>query len=109
MIKVRCSTGFTVTEYFGGFGLREAVDFQVSSIDADKSFGVQLRNDETIPEDRVIHLQVATLYTSIYGERRIRVFNMAYQVAKSLNQYFKACIAENYVQYFLRQKLARIH
>ena len=26
-IKVRCSTGFTVTEYFGSFGRREAIDF----------------------------------------------------------------------------------
>ena len=39
MVKARVSTGFTVTEYFGGFGLKEAVDFQLSSIDADKSFG----------------------------------------------------------------------
>jgi len=37
-VRVRASTGLTVTEYFGGFGLREAVDFQLSSIDADKSF-----------------------------------------------------------------------
>ncbi len=39
MIKARCSPGFSVTEYYGGFGVVESVDFTLSSIDADKSFG----------------------------------------------------------------------
>jgi protein transport protein SEC24 len=45
MIKARCSTGFSVVEYFGGFGYRESVDLQLPSIDADKTFGITLRND----------------------------------------------------------------
>ena len=53
---MRCSKGFTVTEYFGGFGIRESVDFELSSIDADKSFGFVLRNDETISEGRSIYV-----------------------------------------------------
>jgi len=56
MIKARCSTGFTVTEYFGGFGLRESVELHLASLDADKSFGLQLRNDETFTDDRLIHV-----------------------------------------------------
>jgi protein transport protein SEC24 len=44
-IKARCSTGFTVTQYFGSFGLHESVDFHLSSIHSDKSFGFTLRND----------------------------------------------------------------
>lgn len=108
-VKARCSTGFSVTEYFGSFGVREAVDFELSSIDADKSFGFTLRNDETLEEGKTVYVQVAVMYTTIYSERRIRVFNMAFQVVKNLNQYFKACVVENWTQYFLRQKLARLH
>jgi len=77
-IKVRCSKGFTVTEYFGGFGVKEAVDFELSAIDADKTFGFQLRNDETIPEGKIVYVQIAMLYTNLYGERKIRLFNMAF-------------------------------
>ncbi len=51
MIKARCSKGMSVTEYFGGFGLRESVELQLASLDADKTFGFTLRNDEKIPED----------------------------------------------------------
>ena len=67
-----------MTEYFGSFGVREAVDFELASIDADKSFGFTLRNDETLPEGKMVYVQVAMLYTNIYSERRIRVFNMGF-------------------------------
>ena len=56
MVKARCSTGFSVTEYFGGFGLREASEFKLSSIDADKSFGFLLRNDDKFAEDKTVHV-----------------------------------------------------
>ena len=49
-IKARCSTGLTVTDYFGSFGFKEAVDFKLSSIDADKSFCFSLRNDSKFTE-----------------------------------------------------------
>lgn len=44
-IKLRCSKGFSVTEYFGGFGSRNSVELHLPSIDADKTFGIKLRND----------------------------------------------------------------
>ena len=55
-VKARCSTGYTVTEYFGSFGSRDAVDFELSSIDADKSFGFTLRNDTTLPSGDNMHV-----------------------------------------------------
>jgi protein transport protein SEC24 len=48
------------------------------------------------------------LYTNIFGETRIRVFNMAYEVETNLHQYLKMAVAENYVQYFLKEKLVRV-
>ena len=55
-IKARCSKGLSVTEYFGGFGALETTEFQLSSIDADKSFGFSLRNDETFAENRQLFI-----------------------------------------------------
>ena len=107
-IKARCSKGFSVTEYFGGFGVKEATAIMLSSIDADKSFGFSLRNDETFEEGKIVYVQIAMLYSDVYGERRIRIFNQSFLVVKSLNQYFKSTVVENYAQYFLRQKLARL-
>lgn len=49
------------------------------------------------------------LYTTIFGETRIRVFNMAYTVMANLHQYLKMAVVENYVHYFLKHQLARTH
>lgn len=48
------------------------------------------------------------LYTNVFGERRIRVFNHSFQVVKSLNAYFKSTVVESYAQYLLRSQLARL-
>ena len=74
-VKARCSKGLSVIEYFGGFGALDTTEFSLSSIDADKSFGLTLRNDETFEENKTVFVQIAMVYTNAYGERRIRIFN----------------------------------
>mmetsp|Transcript_3688 Transcript_3688/g.6280 ORF Transcript_3688/g.6280 Transcript_3688/m.6280 type:complete len:345 (+) Transcript_3688:801-1835(+) len=107
-IKARCSKGLSVTEYFGGFGLRELADFQLASLDSDKTFGFTLRNDKSLNESKAVHVQVAVLYVNVFGETRLRILNQSFQVIKPINQYFKQCAAETFCQYLLMQKLARI-
>jgi hypothetical protein len=46
IVKARTSTGFSITEYFGGFNFKETVDFELSAIDSDKTVAFILRNDE---------------------------------------------------------------
>ena len=53
IIKARTSTGFSITEYFGGFVYKETVDFELSAIDADKTISFVLRNDEKMKEDKL--------------------------------------------------------
>jgi len=50
VMKARTSSGFTVTEYFGGFTFKETVDFELSAIDADKGLAFILRNDDKLKE-----------------------------------------------------------
>ena len=50
VIKARCNTGFSVTEYFGGFLCKEMVDFELAAIDSDKTFSFLLRNDDRMKE-----------------------------------------------------------
>lgn len=51
VIKARCSTGFTVTEYFGGFLFKEQSDFELSAIDSDKCVSFVIRNDEKMKDN----------------------------------------------------------
>ena len=107
-IKARCTTGFSVVEYFGGFGHVESTQFTLSSMNSDQSFGFTLRNDKKLQENDVVHVQIAMLYTSMYQENRLRIFNVSFKVIDNLNKYFKSCTVESYVNYFLKQKLSKI-
>ena len=62
VIKARCSTGFSVTEYFGGFLYKETSDFELSAIDSDKSLSFIIRNDEKMKENSFAFVQFAMLY-----------------------------------------------
>lgn len=74
-IKARTNSGYSVIEYFGGFGVKETVDFDMSAIDSDKFVGFLVRCDEKQKEDAICHIQFAMMYTTLFGDKRIRVFN----------------------------------
>lgn len=48
------------------------------------------------------------LYTTIWGERRIRVFNMNLQIVKTLNGYFKTADVETLSQFIIRREATKI-
>jgi hypothetical protein len=54
--------------------------------------GFIIRNDEKLKEDpnAQAYVQFAMMYSTQFGERRIRVFNYNLLVAKNLSSYYKA-------------------
>lgn len=108
IIKARTSTGFSVTEYFGAFGYKETVDFELSALDSDKTVSFILRNDEKLKEDKAASVQFAFLYATQFGDRRIRVFNMSLPVAKNMNSYFKATDVETLSMFILKRDLSKV-
>lgn len=63
-IKARTSTGLSVIEYFGGFGVKEIADFELAAIDCDKTVGIVIRNDEKLKEDSMAYIQFAMMYST---------------------------------------------
>ena len=45
-----------MTEYFGGFGVKDLADFELSAIDSDKSIGFLLRSDDKLKEDQFAYV-----------------------------------------------------
>jgi hypothetical protein len=48
------------------------------------------------------------MYSTQFGERRIRIFNYALSVAKSLNAYYKAADCETLSEFMIKKEVARI-
>jgi len=74
-VRARTSTGFSVIEYFGSFQQKEVIDFELSSIDSDKTISFVLRNDDRLKEGQNAYIQFAMLYSTPFGDKRIRIFN----------------------------------
>lgn len=95
-VKARSSVGTSVVEYLGsGFLSYKLADFKIASLDADSTFTVLLRNDSKLAEGDTVHLQFAMLYTDgVTAERKIRVLNYCWKVAKNLYNFIKSADAD---------------
>jgi len=52
---------------------------------------VEVKHDDKLPEDLMAYVQVALLYTSISGQRKLRLHNLALPVSSTLADLFKSC------------------
>ena len=89
MMKARVRTGYTVSNYYGGFGARNVDQVSLSCFDADQTIGVSLRADEKMKAETKVTIQFAILFTDVMGVRKIRVLNYTLPVAANISNYYR--------------------
>lgn len=90
LLKVRCSNGLQVSNYFGNFTQHTfGADLEFGVIDADKAFGVVFSHDGRLDPKLDAHFQSALLYTTASGERRIRCSNVVASVSEGAMESMK--------------------
>lgn len=82
------------------------IDLVFGVLDADKTVTVRLEHTHSLHERELAHVQVATLYTSVEGERRVRVCNLALQVVSLAAGVFRYADIEAVVTCLLREGIA---
>lgn len=109
LLKVRCSNGLQVSNYFGNFTQHTfGADIELGSIDADKSFGVSFSYDGKLDPRLDAHFQSALLYTTATGERRIRCTNTVASVTEGTQAAMKLVDQDAVVTLFAKQAAAQI-
>ncbi|PKS11189.1 hypothetical protein jhhlp_002950 [Lomentospora prolificans] len=90
LMKVRCSTGLQVAEYFGNFIQHSfGADLEIGVIDADKAIGVKFSYDGKLDPKLDAHFQSALLYTTADGQRRVRCTNVIASVSENTRDCMK--------------------
>ncbi|KAF9427642.1 COPII coat Sec23p-Sfb3p heterodimer component [Podila epigama] len=89
LMRVRCSAGLRITEHFGNFHMKNSTDLELAGIDSEKAFGVLVKHDGKLDEKTEASFQVALLYTTADGFRRVRVHNFSTPVASLLGNVFR--------------------
>ncbi|KMZ62821.1 Protein transport protein Sec24-like [Zostera marina] len=103
IMRVRCSQGLQVQEYIGNFCKRVPTDIDLPGIDSDKTIMVTFKHDNKFQEGAECAFQCALLYTTVYGQRRIRVTNLSLQCTSNLTNIFRTADLDSQFAIYLKQ------
>ncbi|GAB2234596.1 hypothetical protein Droror1_Dr00003853 [Drosera rotundifolia] len=103
VMHVRCSQGLQVQEYSGNYCKRIPTDVDLPGIDCDKTIMVTLKHDDKLQDGAEYAFQCALLYTTIYGQRRIRVITLSLSCTSTLHNLFRTADLDTQFTCFLKQ------
>ncbi|KAJ4952663.1 hypothetical protein NE237_029495 [Protea cynaroides] len=102
VMRVRCSQGLQVQEYSGNYCKRIPTDVDLPGIDCDKTIMVTLKHDDKFQEGSECAFQCALLYTTVYGQRRIRVTTLSLSCTTLLSNLFRSADLDTQFACFLK-------
>ncbi|XP_075653897.1 protein transport protein SEC24 C-like [Castanea sativa] len=108
VMRVRCSQGIQVQDYHGNFCKRIPTDVDLPGIDCDKTIMVSLKHDDKLQDGSECAFQCALLYTTVYGQRRIRVTTLSLPCTNMLSNLFRSADLDTQFACFLKQAASKI-
>ncbi|XP_062850215.1 protein transport protein Sec24D [Trichomycterus rosablanca] len=102
IMRVRTSTGFRATEFFGSFHMNNTTDVEMPAVDCDKTVTVEFKHDDTLNEETGALIQCALLYTSVSGQRRLRIHNLSLNCSSQLSELYKSCETDALINFFAK-------
>lgn len=107
-MRVRTSTGISPVAYIGNFNNAVGSNLEMSAVNTSSNFVVQMKYDDKLPENELVVVQFAMIYTSICGERRVRVHNLALSTCTVLNDLYKSACCDTLVNVLLRDAVEKL-
>ncbi|XP_053317402.1 protein transport protein Sec24D isoform X2 [Spea bombifrons] len=102
IMRVRTSTGFRPTDFFGGIFMNNTTDVEMAAVDCDKAVTVEFKHDDKLSEDTGALIQCALLYTTINGQRRLLVHNISLNCSSQMADIYKSCETDALINFFAK-------
>ena len=106
VLRVRCSTGFRMTGFFGNFFNRSSDLCSFPTFPRDQSYVIEVNIEENIPKP-VVFFQAAVLHSTCFGERRIRVMNLAIPTSAKLDDIYASADQLAITNYFTHRAIEK--
>lgn len=87
VLRVRGSTGLRMSSFYGNFFNRSSDLCSFPSFPRDQSYTIEVSIEETLTKP-VVFFQAAVLHSTCYGERRIRVLNLAIPTSSKIDDIY---------------------
>ncbi|KAI8149625.1 Sec23/Sec24 trunk domain-containing protein [Fennellomyces sp. T-0311] len=109
VMRIRCSDGLQVIDHYGNCHMSTYTDMDLAGIDQDKAFAAVLKHDSKLDIAKGANFQVALLYTTRSGERRVRVHNLNLSVTNQIADVFRAGDEDTAISIMLRKAIFDAH
>uniref|UniRef100_A0A5K3FLL6 Protein transport protein Sec24C n=1 Tax=Mesocestoides corti TaxID=53468 RepID=A0A5K3FLL6_MESCO len=83
VLRLRCTRGLAVQNFYGNFFMRSVDLLNLPIVNPDAGYAIQLEINEKLDSFQTVVLQAALLYTTSFGDRRIRVHTLCLPVTDS--------------------------
>lgn len=107
-MRVRTSTGVRPTDFYGHFFMSNTTDMEIAAIDSSKSIAIEIKHDDKLPPEENVYIQVALLYTSVGGQRRLRILNLSLKTCTQLADLFRSCDLDATILFLAKQGLTKL-
>ncbi|KAH9067827.1 protein transporter SEC24 [Lactarius vividus] len=107
-LRVRASSGLRADRLTGKFHLPNPTTPTFGTLDADQAISVSFTHSATLSPREYASIQCAILHTTTDGQRRVRVINLALQVAELAADVFRFADMDVVVAHLMRQSIARM-
>ncbi|KAL0280938.1 UNVERIFIED_CONTAM: hypothetical protein PYX00_002086 [Menopon gallinae] len=108
IMRVRTSTGVRATDFYGHLYMSNTTDMELAAIDSDKAVAVEIKHDDKLTEEDGVYIQVALLFTSCSGQRRLRVLNLSLKTCSQMADLYRSCDLDTTINFFAKQGMFKL-
>jgi len=108
IMRVRTSTGVRPTDFYGAYFMANTTDMELASVNSDAAFTVEIKHDDKITDEEGVFVQAALLYTSVSGQRRLRIINSSFNVSDNMGELYRNCDLDTIVNFFAKQSISKL-
>ena len=94
--------GIRPVDFLGNFYMSNTTDVEMCAIDSNQGITVEIKHDDKLSESEGAYIQVAVLFTSINGQRRLRIHNLSMNCCMQLADLFRNCELDTTINYMAK-------
>ncbi|XP_075554438.1 COPII coat complex component secretory 24CD isoform X2 [Dermacentor variabilis] len=108
VMRVRTSTGIRPTDFYGNYYMANTTDVELAAVDCNKCIAVEIKYDDKLSEEEGAFVQVALLYTTFGGQRRLRIHNLALATCSQMADMYRNCDLDTIVNVLSKQAIRQL-
>lgn len=107
LLRVRCSNGIKAVDHFGNFYMRNNTDVEMAGITGTSTIAVSIKHDGKLDEKQDSYFQIAVLYTTCDGHRRVRIHTISVPATPVISTVFRCAEMDSTINFLAKAASAQ--